>query len=392
MEPAAELSDERLVFYSKIAFYPIHWEAFKYLVSHFRIRSTVIADAPPDLPTVHQQLGWIESRTVFQEDPSLEIRFMPEASLTIKARWLHQQLQALRPDAIWVQEEPTDYFLLQILRMYLFDRRPRIVSAVCENIFSRGSPPVWLARRLLWSRLDGLLAVATPSLEGIRAAGMPSRVPGTTLVAGALLPPDHVEPLPLPFTRTAEDFVTGFAGRICEEKGWKVLLSALLSLPISYKCLIAGDGPQLAELLSWIGKEALQGRVFYVGLLPKDVLWRFYFALDCLVVPSLTFPKWKEQFGGVLADGMAMGLPLVGSDSGAIPEVVGPAGLIVPENDPDALAAAIKRIRQDPSLRHELGEAGRQRFWTEFAIPAYGRKIAQALHLLRRKGNADMLR
>ena len=102
MEPAAEFPDERLVFYSKFACYPIHWEAFKYLVSHFRIRSTVIADAPPDLPTVHQQLGWIESRTVFEEDPSLEIRFMPEASLTIKARWLHQQLQAIRPDAIWV--------------------------------------------------------------------------------------------------------------------------------------------------------------------------------------------------------------------------------------------------------------------------------------------------
>jgi glycosyltransferase involved in cell wall biosynthesis len=81
---------------------------------------------------------------------------------------------------------------------------------------------------------------------------------------------------------------------------------------------------------------------------------------------------------------MAMGLPLVGSDSGAIPEVVGPAGLIVPEDKPNALASAILRLWKDPEMRRRLGKAGQQRFWAEFAIPAYAGKIARVLRLIER--------
>lgn len=373
--------NERLVFYSRLAFYPIHLEAYKYLCSHYDVCGTIIANSPPDIPTVHQQLGWGDSQTI---DYSSDIRIVPEADRAVQARWLKRHLCEVRPDVIWVQEEPTDYFLFRVLRAYFLKRSPRIVTAVCENSFPSGPLLVRLIRKVLWWRLNGLLAVATASLEGIRAAGMPAKVPASTLVAGALPPPEAVEPMELPFMQGVDDFIVGFAGRICEEKGWKVLLTALLSLPASVKCLIAGDGPQISEIHSWISNPVLQGRVFYMGLLPKAKLWSFYRALDCLVIPSLTFPHWKEQFGGVLADGMAMGLPLIGSDSGAIPEVIGPAGLVVPENRSDVLAAAIRRLREDASLRRKLGDAGRQRFWTEFAIPAYARKIAAMLQLKER--------
>lgn len=213
---------------------------------------------------------------------------------------------------------------------------------------------------------------------------MPSSVPAMTLIAGALPPPTALAPLELPLACSSNDFLVGFAGRICEEKGWKVLLLALTLLPPHIKCVLAGDGPQVAELQSSLLKQELRGRVCYVGLLPKAELWRFYRTVDCLAVPSLTFPKWKEQFGGVLADGMAVGLPLIGSNSGSIPEVMGPAGLVVPENDPQALAEAIRRLSENPDLCRRLGEAGMKRFKMEFAIPAYARKIAEALQLSER--------
>ena len=73
-------------------------------------------------------------------------------------------------------------------------------------------------------------------------------------------------------------------------------------------------------------------------MLPKDELWSFYAALDCLAVPSLTTPRWKEQSASTLVDGLAMGLPIVASDSGGIPDIMGSAGLLVPEGDADALA------------------------------------------------------
>jgi glycosyltransferase involved in cell wall biosynthesis len=78
---------------------------------------------------------------------------------------------------------------------------------------------------------------------------------------------------------------------------------------------------------------------------------------------------------------MALGLPLVGSDSGSIPEVVGPAGLITREGDSTDLARALRRVCDEPGLRKRLAEAGQARFHAEFNIPAYARKIAHAVHL-----------
>jgi len=370
---------QQLVLFSSLAFYAIHWQAFTYLCRHYLVQGAILAPPAPSLPSVHRQLGWLDQQEAIKA--GIEVRLMPDGKNLSQRLWLSRQLHALLPDAIWVQEEPTDSFLLQILLQYGLRSRPRIVTAVCENIFPPG--PAWkqAMRRLLWRRLDGLLGVAAASIEGIRAAGMPGHVPAFTLVAGALPPPEQVAPIALPFARQDGDFVIGFVGRICEEKGWKVLLAALERLPLSFKCLMAGDGPQLNELSAWLSKSALGGRVFYLGLFPKEQLWGFYRVLDCLAVPSLTFPHWKEQFGGVLADGMAMGIPLVGSDSGAIPEVIGPAGLTVPENNPGALATALQRLYERPDLRASYAAAGRQRFAAEFDIPAYARKIAQALRL-----------
>jgi glycosyltransferase involved in cell wall biosynthesis len=203
---------------------------------------------------------------------------------------------------------------------------------------------------------------------------MPASVPADTLVAGSLEPPDRVEPMRLPFAET--DFVVGFAGRIVEEKGRQVLVEALDRTPPDVKLAVAGDGPDLAQL-----ERAAGGRMHYAGLLPKDELWGFYTALDCLAVPSLTTPRWKEQLGQTILDGLAMGVPVVASASGGIPDALGDAGLLVPEGDAQALADAIARLRDDAGLRAGLVEKGRERFRREFAIPAYAAKIAAALQL-----------
>ncbi len=198
-------------------------------------------------------------------------------------------------------------------------------------------------------------------------------MPASTLVAGGLEPDGKVKAMALD-----AGFTVGFAGRLVEEKGWKVLARAL---PEGTRLVLAGDGPQRAELEALAANDS---RIHYLGLLPKDELWSFYAALDCLAVPSLTTPRWKEQSASTLVDGLAMGLPIVASDSGGIPDIMGPAGLLVPEGDPNALTAALARLRDNPALREQLGAAGRERFRAEFAIPAYARKIANALKLHER--------
>jgi glycosyltransferase involved in cell wall biosynthesis len=67
---------------------------------------------------------------------------------------------------------------------------------------------------------------------------------------------------------------------------------------------------------------------------------------------------WKEQFGRVLIEAMACKVPVIGSDSGAIPEVIGNAGLIFPEGDADALADRLRRLMASPALRLELATRG----------------------------------
>jgi glycosyltransferase involved in cell wall biosynthesis len=367
--------DDTLVLYSRHAFYPVHWLAVEEIARRYSVRIVVLAGLPAELPSVHVAHG--------EADPQpaawlpVEVRQMPAGSRSKRLSWLAREVRSVRPDAIWVQEEPIDPFLLELLALYRLRKQPRIVTAVCENIFPR---PRRLAertaRRLLWPRLDHLLTVAGPSLDGIRSAGMPESVPASTLVAGGLEPDGAVTPMALPFDRD-ETFVVGFAGRIVEEKGWKVLVEAIGDVPDA-QLVFAGDGPQVDELRAVCSSA---DRMHYVGLLPKGELWSFYVALDCLAVPSLTTPRWKEQSASTLVDGLCMGLPIVASESGGIPDIMGPAGLLVPERDPAALAEALERLRDDQSLRDRLGASGKERFRRQFAIPAYADKIAAALNL-----------
>jgi glycosyltransferase involved in cell wall biosynthesis len=96
----------------------------------------------------------------------------------------------------------------------------------------------------------------------------------------------------------------------------------------------------------------------------------FLKSLDILVLPSVTIlPVHREQFGRVLVEAMAAGVAVIGSSSGAIPEVIGDAGLVVPERDPTALAAAMDLLLSDADLRQNLVERGRQRVRDRFAWP-----------------------
>jgi glycosyltransferase involved in cell wall biosynthesis len=185
--------------------------------------------------------------------------------------------------------------------------------------------------------------------------------------------------------RQSRDFVVGFAGRITAAKGWRVLLAALTELPEQFKCLIAGSGEEEAELRLWCQVPAIGSRTQYLGMLEKDRLWSFFRGIDAFVLPSLTTPHWTEQFGAALAEAMACGVPVIGSNSGAIPEVIGDCGIVVEENNPTALAQAIQTLASDPDRRARYAKAGRERFEREYSASAYATKVAEALGL--RAGN-----
>jgi glycosyltransferase involved in cell wall biosynthesis len=83
-------------------------------------------------------------------------------------------------------------------------------------------------------------------------------------------------------------------------------------------------------------------------------------AFDALLLVSRSTPTWKEQFGRVIIEAHACETPVIGSNSGAIPEVINEGGVTVPEGNSANLAEAIKLLKDDPVLRREMGQLGRR--------------------------------
>ncbi len=168
----------------------------------------------------------------------------------------------------------------------------------------------------------------------------------------------------------ASRIAVGYVGRLESRKGVEVLLEAA-RLEQCLEVHVAGAGPGAGALAETVQRLGLSGRVIVVGSLEQAELPGFYRSVDVLAVPSLTTPQWAEQFGRVAVEAMACGTPVVASDSGALPDVVAGAGLLVPEGDPRALADALVSAARDCGLRERLRSAGLERAaamtWTEVA-------------------------
>ena len=149
----------------------------------------------------------------------------------------------------------------------------------------------------------------------------------------------------------------GFVGRLAAHKGVHVLFRAA-ARDVRLHLSIAGGGPLEAALRERAGQPDLAGRVEFVGHLSGERLAEHVRSLDVLAVPSLPRPSWVEQFGRVAIEALASGVPVVASDSGALPEVLQDAGLLVPPGDVEALRDALVRVGTNPAVRDELVVAG----------------------------------
>jgi glycosyltransferase involved in cell wall biosynthesis len=148
-----------------------------------------------------------------------------------------------------------------------------------------------------------------------------------------------------------------YFGRLTPEKGLHLLLEALASIkdePWQFLVDHFSDyqTDYTRELQVKIEALGLADRVVYFDA-KHDEMPHFMNAADIVVLPSLSTPKWKEQYGRVLPEAMACGKVVIGSDSGAIPELVGAFGHIVPEGDVPALATKLRELLRRSDLKAE---------------------------------------
>jgi glycosyltransferase involved in cell wall biosynthesis len=116
-------------------------------------------------------------------------------------------------------------------------------------------------------------------------------------------------------------------------------------------------------------------RAEFTGAVNFALVPEYFHKLDLMVIPTQTTKRIREQFGRVIVEAMASGVPVIGSTCGAIPEVIGDAGLVVPEGDAGALADALRRMLSDENLRERLATEGLARVehysWERVAEKTY---------------------
>ena len=287
-------------------------------------------------------------------------------------------IRDIRPDVFHIDEEPYNYATYHAMKAaQRFG--PKMCFFTYQNIEKRYPPPFSYFERSVYSGVDVGIAANQAALEVIRAKGFQKP---SVLIPQFGVDPALYHPMP-PQVRPANRPPTvGYIGRLVEEKGLQVLLDAVAQLRQPYRVEIIGSGYYRTELEVQAARLGIRDRIFFRNSVPSRDVPEVLSRLDMLVVPSLTRSNWKEQFGRVIIEAMACEVPVIGSDSGEIPNVIGDAGIIVPENDPETLALRIWELMEDRVRRLELAARGRQRvlrYFTQQQIALRYHQLYQAM-------------
>jgi glycosyltransferase involved in cell wall biosynthesis len=249
-------------------------------------------------------------------------------------------------------------------------RRPLVVKLVSDEVFERATRSGRYAGTLdefqgmeVSMRMKFLTTTRNAALRRARHVFCPSAYLREIALAWGL-DPERVSVLPNPAPATPrlpardalreelglEGNALVFAGRLGPQKALGVTLEALAGVP-GVRLAIAGDGPERVMLEGRTRDLGLDGRVSFLGSVPRAQVLRLFRAADASVLSS----AW-ENFPHTVVEALAVGCPVISTSVGGVPEVVkdGENGLLVPAGDAHALAAAITRFFSDEALRVRL--------------------------------------
>jgi len=279
-------------------------------------------------------------------------------------RTLTFEMHHFQPDVIHAEEEPDSLAALQItLARHVWAPQSKLLFYTWQNI---NRPRPWYVRWVLNTSLqacDAMVCASQEALDVLRQQGCEK--PAWVLPAVGVDTETFRPCLKTSYPTGA--FVIGYIGRLVKEKGLEILLQAVAQLCREagsahlITLVIIGNGPGRASLEAQIKANGLADHTQLLPAMPPAEIARQLCNLDVLVLPSKTTPVWKEQFGRVLIEAMACKIPVIGSNSGAIPEVIGEAGLIFPEGEAQALAGCLRQLSESPELQFELAERGYNR-------------------------------
>ncbi|NET56732.1 MAG: glycosyltransferase family 4 protein [Symploca sp. SIO2E6] len=295
-------------------------------------------------------------------------------------------LRQFRPQIIQVEQGAKSLAYAQLITLN------RLLGLKAKNLFFTwwNLPydvkfPLSLLEAYNLRHTDGLVAGNQDGLEVLRQhgyQGLARVIPNLGVDESRF----HLQPQPELRSKLgiqADEFVVGFVGRFVEEKGLLTLGKALARLPVkSWKWLLLGRGPLQSILREKAVEWGIQDRIIWVEAVPHEEVPHYINLMHTLVLPSetnyqfktLSAVGWKEQFGHVLIEAMAAQVPVIGSDSGEIPYVIGDAGLVFPEGDVEALEHCLRQLMEQPELAQKLAHKGYERVMSQYTNQALAKQ------------------
>jgi len=266
----------------------------------------------------------------------------------------------------------------------------KLTAIQYENIpFAREEKPLvrW-TRPVIYREIDAFFAMSCRAKEALLREGVPTSkiaVIGNGVDTNTFkLDPAARREWRRRLGLDDSTLVVLFVGRLHESKGVFQLVNAahrVFSLgdeASHVRFVLAGRGRAESALRHHIRRLGLEDRVLLAGSVPHADIHRLHSTADIFVLPSIPTHLWQEQFGIVLIESMACGIPVVAAGSGSIPEVVGDAGLLVQTADHVSLADSLLELIRDDERRRALGAAARRRVEHHFSLPTIGQKLQSA--------------
>jgi glycosyltransferase involved in cell wall biosynthesis len=294
-----------------------------------------------------------------------------------KVRDLHRMLSDFRPDVVHVEADPWTPAASAASSRAEKLGLPLTLFAWESVVRPEPLGERWRRRRTL-ARARGLVG-GNRLAAALLARGRPN-LPVAVIPQLGLTPPlethrpDHT------------DLAIGFVGRLVPEKGLDTLFRACVKLLGRWTVTVVGSGPAQEPLEALAERLGIASRISWHGPVAPDRLKELWPELDCLVVPSRTTPQWVETFHPAMVEAMGHGVTVVGSDSGALPELIDTAGLVVPEDDVPALTAALQHLADAPRERARLGREARLRVMAEYVDTAVARRTLEFWERVLGKG------
>ncbi|MCC6890951.1 MAG: glycosyltransferase [Hyphomicrobiales bacterium] len=291
---------------------------------------------------------------------------------------LRRLMRQVRPQVIHLWEEPWSLVALHASRM---KGDAALVLEVDQNILKRLPPPFEAIRKSVLRRTDHVLARSADAAAVVRARGYrgPIDYIGYGVDQDTFRPASAaLSPASTTIAATTPTLQLGYVGRLVADKGLDDALDAIARARAAVRLAIMGEGPHAPALRARVRQLGLDNKVTFQGWgAPADVA-QFMQRVDAIILLTRATRVTREQFGRVIIEAQSCGVPVIGAATGAIADVIGAGGWVVPERDPQALAALFDRIAGDPAERHRRGRAGLTNVARRFTYAAVARDLADA--------------